>query len=305
MPGCGHYYPDMADDRAGFDCSGPPLASIVIPAHNEEVAIRRLLGAILSNATSGEFEVVVVCNGCNDGTADVAREFGADVLVVELAEPSKRQAMKQGDATARHFPRLYVDADVQLGTRDVRALVRSLQQPEVLACAPSRVLQRTSVSRLVRAYYDVWERLPQVQSGLFGRGVVAINEAGFARIRDLPPVMSDDLALSEAFTMPERVVVEEAHVLIWLPRTIRGLIRRRIRANTGTAQIDATTGRPAEDKTSVGVLVRIARADRAAAPKVLVFVGVAIIARFGARRKTRRGDFDTWLRDDSRDAAQT
>jgi glycosyltransferase involved in cell wall biosynthesis len=275
-------------------------ASIVIPAHNEEAAIRRLLTALLESASSGEFEIVVVCNGCTDATATAAARFGSDVLVIETPRPSKRDALKRGDREAHSFPRVYVDADVELGSVDVRLLIRALERPDVLACAPSRVLPRTGVSKLVGAYYDVWERLPQVRSGLFGRGVVAVSSAGFDRIRDLPAVMSDDLALSEAFAPSERLVVEDADVIIQLPRTARGLIRRRIRVNTGTAQIDGMTGRPQQDKTSIRMLLRIARDEPAIAPRLPVFIGVAVLAKLGAGRKTRRGDFDTWLRDDSR-----
>jgi glycosyltransferase involved in cell wall biosynthesis len=277
-----------------------PAASIVIPAHNEQVALRRLLTALLAPAKDGEFEIVVVCNGCTDDTAQVAREFGPDVVVVEEPRPSKRDALKRGDELASHFPRLYIDADVELGGADVRKLVDALGRPGVLACAPSRVLPREGVSVLVSAYYDVWERLPQVQTGLFGRGVVAVNHSGFERIRDLPPVMSDDLASSLAFSATERTVVEAAHVVIRLPRTARGLLRRRIRVMTGTTQIDGMTGRSDQDKTAISDLLRIARQEPAIAPQLIVFIAMAAFAKVGARRRTRRGDFDTWLRDDSR-----
>jgi glycosyltransferase involved in cell wall biosynthesis len=277
-----------------------PRASVVVPAHNEEFAIRRLLSALLGGAAPGEFAVVVVCNGCTDQTAAVARSFGGDVHVVEDPRPSKREALRSGDAVARGFPRLYVDADVELGTAAARLLVEALARDGVLAAAPSRDLVRSASSCCVGAYYDIWERLPQVRTGLFGRGVIAVDRAGFDRIRQLPPVMADDLALSQAFTDDERAVVVDARVRIWLPLTLRGLIRRRIRVRTGVAQLDELTGRVAADRTSLGDLARIARREPEMIARMPVFVAVALLAKADGRRRTRAGDFDTWLRDDSR-----
>jgi cellulose synthase/poly-beta-1,6-N-acetylglucosamine synthase-like glycosyltransferase len=52
--------------------------SVVVPAHNEEKNIRRLLSSLLEQDTKVAriVEIVVVASGCTDGTADVAREVG-------------------------------------------------------------------------------------------------------------------------------------------------------------------------------------------------------------------------------------
>ena len=41
----------------------------MIPAYNEGEVIERCLKALLADAREGEFEIVVVCNGCKDDTA--------------------------------------------------------------------------------------------------------------------------------------------------------------------------------------------------------------------------------------------
>jgi hypothetical protein len=285
--------------RVGRNEPSSTRASIVIPAHNEQHSIGRLLAALLRDAAPGEFEIVVVCNGCTDDTARVARAFGPDVRVVEIDQPSKAAALKRADSEASILPRVYLDADVGFATSDVRALIAPLQAGEAQATAPVRVIQLNRASWLVRGYYDVWRRLPQVQSGLFGRGVVAISEEGFERVRHLPPVMSDDLAMSEAFDEPSRRIVSEARVVIQPPRTMRDLLRRRIRVNTGTAQLDQLGARSVEAKTSPGDLLSIMRTHPSAAVHMPVFVGVALVSRLAARRRIGRGDFTTWLRDDS------
>ncbi|MET8156568.1 glycosyltransferase [Sphaerisporangium sp. NPDC005289] len=97
-----------------------PSASVIIPAHNEARVIGRLLSRLLAEASKDEFDVVVVANGCDDDTASVARGFG--VRVVETPVPSKREALRLGDEAAAAHPRVYVDADIEMGTADLRAL---------------------------------------------------------------------------------------------------------------------------------------------------------------------------------------
>jgi Glycosyl transferase family 2 len=274
-------------------------ASVVIPAHNEEAVLGRLLDRLLGSADAGELEIVVVANGCTDGTVAVAESYRPAVRVVTTGIPSKRAALRLGDETATAFPRLYVDADVELGTEDVRRLCAAVGVPGVLAAAPQRVLDMAGRPWSVRWYYQVWARLPEVRRGLFGRGVLAVGEQGHARVAALPPVMADDLAVSLAFEEHERVVVPGTAVLIRPPRTFRDLLRRRVRAQTGTSQLERTEQAPsATARTSPRSLLGLARAEPRLAVRMPVFLGVAVLARLAARRAVRDGD-PTWLRDES------
>jgi glycosyltransferase involved in cell wall biosynthesis len=270
----------------------------VVPAHNEERAIERLLDALLA-AGDPLLDVVVVCNGCTDRTVEVARAHGPQVRVLELAEAGKPAALVAGAQAARHVPLLYVDADVVLHRRDVDRLCAGLEHDAVLASAPERQLVMEGVSAPVRWYYDVWSRLPQVQEGLFGRGVVALTAAGAQRLRGLPPLMSDDLAASEAFTAAERLVVRDAEALIRPPRTLADLLRRRVRVVTGNAQADAGGVRQEGSRTTARTLASMSLRNPRLVPRIVVFLAVTLAARMRARRAVARGDFDTWLRDES------
>jgi glycosyltransferase involved in cell wall biosynthesis len=279
------------------DSAGRPV-SIVIPAHNEGRIIHRLLTALTQQQDQVGLEITVVCNGCTDDTAEVCRQFSPLVRVIETPEPSKRLALRIGDEQARHFPRAYVDADVVVTVLDVIALVDALGVG-IQAAAPARSLVQDDVSSWVRWYYDVWQALPQVRAGLFGRGVIALTDEGHQRISALPMVMSDDLAMSEVFASSERVVVEEAHAAIRPPRTLRQLVRRRTRVVTGNAQIDHLNARSAAARTTIGTLAHMVQEDWTLLPKLPVFVFVTLAATAAARRQVSAGDFDTWLRDDS------
>jgi glycosyltransferase involved in cell wall biosynthesis len=272
----------------------------VVPAHNEEKVLGRLLAPLTAGGDGvGPLEVVVVCNGCTDGTAEVAAQLGPCVRVVEQTSPSKREALRRGDAAATAYPRLFVDADVELDRRSVSRLLAALREPGVHAVAPRSVLPHDGLPLVVRWYYQVWQELPQVRSGLFGRGVIAVTEVGAQRLRQLPAVMSDDLAASEAFAPAERRVVEDAVVVVHPPRTVADLLRRRVRVVTGNAEADRAGTRGAGSRTSPRTLAAMAARRPSLLPKLVVFLGVTLWSRVVARQRIRRGDFSTWLRDDS------
>ncbi|MFG2985110.1 glycosyltransferase family 2 protein [Streptomyces sp. NPDC048258] len=289
------------------------MTSIVIPAHNEGRVIGRLLDALLADTSTSTTpsasgpDIVVVCNGCTDDTAEVAAARGPRVRVVEIPTPSKHTALRVGDEHARGFPRLYVDADVVVGAADVRALTGALaRNPDLLATAPGRDIPLTGCAWPVREYYRVWQRLPAVREGLFGRGVIAVSEPGHARIAALPPLMADDLAASLAFGPGERRVVEAARVVVHPPRTWSDLVRRRIRAATSSAeyerfQASREAGAPAAPSARTGTadLRALLRTQPRLLPAVVVFAAAAFAARRGARKAIRSGDFSTWLRDES------
>ena len=111
--------------------------TVVIPAHNEGRVIRRLLEQLLNGADPDEMDIIVVANGCTDDTAEVAASFGPAVRVLTLPAACKQKALTAGDCAAAGFPRIYLDADLELRADDVQALAAALSRPEVLAAAPA------------------------------------------------------------------------------------------------------------------------------------------------------------------------
>lgn len=273
------------------------VASVVIPAHDEERGIARNLTALLDG--SAPLDVLVVCNGCTDRTAEIARRFEPHVRVIEISEASKSAAVRAGNAATDVLPRLHLDADVALSGADALRLIEALDRPGVLATAPRRVIPRDGCSPFVRWYYDVWEQLPQVATGLFGRGAFALSRAAQERVSALPTVMSDDLAASDAFSDSERLVVESATVTVWPPRTLEDLLRRRVRVVTGNTQASEVGVRRDDSATRVSTLAHLARKRPTMIPRIGVFAGVTVIARLQARKAVRSGDFTSWRRDES------
>lgn len=53
-----------------------PFFSVIIPAHNAENHIRKGLDSIMCQVCK-DYELIVVCDSCEDNTAQIAREYGA------------------------------------------------------------------------------------------------------------------------------------------------------------------------------------------------------------------------------------
>ncbi|WP_228563212.1 glycosyltransferase [Catenulispora rubra] len=278
------------------------VVSVVIPAHNEASVVGRLLSRLLAGAAPGEFEIWVVANGCTDDTAEIAGTF-ADVKVLVTPQANKHAAMRLADEHAEGFPRLYVDADVELGAQDVRALAAVFDDPGVLAAGPSRAMPAEGRPWTVRWFYDVWDELPVVREGLFGRGVVGVSREGWDRLRALPPLLGDDLAASLLFEPEQRRVLSEASVVVHPPRTAGALLKIRTRALVSTLQAaddPELASASGSARTSLSDLRAIASASPVRnGPKVVWFLALTVATKVRARRAVRAGDFKTWQRDDT------
>jgi hypothetical protein len=201
---------------------------------------------------------------------------------------------------ARGFPRLYVDADVELRAEDVRTLAEALRRPGILGASPERTLVMTGRPWLVRWYFKIWELLPEVHRGLFGRGVIGVSATGYARLAELPPLLADDLAASLAFAPEERLIVPGAHVLVHTPTNFRDLMRRRIRVALGVNEVERNEcGLSSTARTRLADIFAIVCRGPQRLPQAVIFLFVTLLARHGARRLAVRGDQLTWLRDES------
>ena len=213
------------------------MISIVIPAHNERSTIYRALAAICGGSNIDDLDIVVVCNGCTDDTAAIARQFGPPVRVVETEVASKPHALNLGDRVARGFPRLYVDADVIITFNGVKALVERLNQGDVLAVAPVAAIDLQNCSSFVRAYYEIRARLPSAQQGIGGSGVYALSELGRRRFDEFPSLTSDDGYVRIQFSPQERATLQHVSSKVFAPRTVKDLVLIRTRLYYGTYEL--------------------------------------------------------------------
>lgn len=220
--------------------SGSPdslLGSVVIPAHNEANVIGRCLDALLRGFGPGELHVVVVCNGCSDDTATVARTAGRSVHVLELESASKAAALRAGDEDANAvFPRLYLDADVVLTSTAVRRMLDRLSAG-VIAARPPIQYDTSRSSAPVRRFYRARARIPAVMGSLWGAGVCGLSAQGRARFGTFPDVIGDDLWLDRQFDPAEIQIVDCEPVVVAVPRKTKDLIHVLQRTYGGKKQM--------------------------------------------------------------------
>jgi len=203
---------------------GGPAGAVIIPAHNEEGVIARTLDGLLPLLSSPEVDVIVVCNGCTDGTADVARRY-AGATVLETPVGSKPAAMNLGDAATERWPRLYLDADIEIEASAVEAVFRELSRPGApLASRPSSMVDTRGAAFPVRAYYRARARIPERATRLWGAGLYAASEAGHQRFAAFPEVTADDSWFDGLFAEDEKTVIETAPARVHAPRTTAALL---------------------------------------------------------------------------------
>ncbi|HLG92277.1 MAG TPA: glycosyltransferase family 2 protein [Acidimicrobiales bacterium] len=261
------------------------MISVIIPAHNEEQLIGRCLDALLRSGPS-PIEIIVVCNGCQDRTAEVARSYGRPVSVIETSEPGKAQALNLGDRAAQGFPRVFLDADIELEGSALNELIAALGQPGVLAATVERQLDLSGCSWVVRSHYRARSRCAYPDH-LVGRGVYALSELGRSRFGAFPPLLGDDLFVQRLFRPEECATVTGHRVTVRPPVTARDLVRVKTRVAAGNLE-QRRLDRPGHGTAPGWGLVR-ANLWPPHLVDLAVYVTTAGLARFRARAQLRAG----------------
>lgn len=273
---------------------------IIIPAHNEERVIGQSLRALFVAGAQPD-DVIVVCNGCKDSTADAARSVG--VRVIESPVPSKVCAINLGLSQARPGSVAIVDADIRLGGEGVAGLMRALERPGVLAAAPvARMEYAPGTTWMVRAYYRVWFSLPYVSEGMVGCGVYALNAAGRERLGELPDVIADDGFVRGSFAPHERARADEVIAMVRAPRTLRDLVKIKTRSRLGYFQLSqrfrtSLPGRNEKSQHKSAWLGMLARPDLWLS--IAPYLYVNVVSRRRARQQLQSLATYVWERDES------
>ncbi|MBP7936274.1 MAG: glycosyltransferase family 2 protein [Phycisphaerae bacterium] len=276
------------------------MVSIIIPAHNEANVIRRCLEGMIWGARPDELDIIVVCNGCRDRTAELAHSCGPGIRVIETNTPSKANALNLGDEAAVAFPRFYVDADVVIGIDAIRQTTAVLEEPGVLAAAPLMEVDTGARSWSVRAFYRVWLRLPYCREALIGSGVYALSEVGRRRFDRFPIVTADDAFVRLHFTRDERRAVPGCIFTVRPPKTLSGIVDIKTRAHFGNVELRLQC--PAlwrnENASHGGALLRMALSPTMW-PALLVYGYVKLATRYRVWKRFRNGELNKWERDES------
>ncbi|WP_162989257.1 WecB/TagA/CpsF family glycosyltransferase [Glutamicibacter nicotianae] len=275
-----------------------PHGVVIIPAHNEATVLARTLAPLAPLAAAGAIEVIVACNGCTDATAEVARGFDG-VQVLESPIPSKVAALNLADAATQSYPRLYLDADIQVTPAALRMTFEYLRRPGAVAARPAFEYDTTGASTLVRAFYRARRRMPSTNSALWGAGAYALSEEGRARFAEFPALTADDLFVDLQFSDAEKQIVPSIPVKVATPRTLvslLGILRRNYRGQDELVAPDAPGPRPKSTKGTATELLRSIGGPRTAAD-ALAYASLVAWARLRNRKPATTAH--VWERDNS------
>jgi hypothetical protein len=243
----------------------------------------------------------VVCNGCTDDTADRARNVHG-TRVLELAQASKPAALNAGDAAATLWPRLYLDADIQISAEAVLAILDRLAHGDVLVARPSSRYDTGGASALVRSYFRAGSRIPRHRSAVYGAGAYGLSEKGHERLGAFPAVTGDDLYVDTLFNTDEKAVVSTDPVVVKTPADAKSLLAILHRSRRGRAELLADRqglGARARN-TSVDTAVAVLRSIRG--PRSAADAGVYLGMKMAGRLPHRNPR--VWERDESSRSGQ-
>jgi len=285
-----------------------PSGSVIIPAHNEESVIRRTLASLRPAIETGQLEVVVACNGCTDKTSEIAKSF-AGVLVLDIVQASKVAALNAADAAAEKWPRLYLDADVEIGPAALRMVLEQLANGQVLAARPAFRYDDDGADWVVRSFYRARRRMPSTREALWGAGAYGLTRDGHQRFAAFPPFTADDLFVDRQFTAAEKVVLNSPPVKVRTPRQaarLLAILRRNyrgqaeLREDTAPGLVAGLAGaRGGDGRDTLRTAQELARSVRGpvSAMDAAVYASMVMTARLSGR--IRSGRTSLWERDES------
>jgi cellulose synthase/poly-beta-1,6-N-acetylglucosamine synthase-like glycosyltransferase len=182
-----------------------PSVSLIVAAHDE----RDVIAARVANARALDYpaellELVVSCDGCTDGTAQIARDAGVD-LVLERAREGKVRAQDAAVAASHGELVAFSDANASWEPDALRQLVTAFEDPRVgYACGQVRFVRSEDGSNQEGLYWRYEMAVRALESRL--ASVTAGNGAIYATRREayivVDAIMGHDLSFP--FNMVKR-----------------------------------------------------------------------------------------------------
>lgn len=206
-----------------------PRHSLVIPAHNEEACLPRLLDTVNRAraryaAGAARVEVIVADNASTDRTASIARARGCAVVAVERRVIA---AVRNGGARAAQGDILaFTDADSQIHHETFNEIDRVLADGRIVGGATGLRFERSSVG--LACTYGLLVLLGGLVRLVFGQWPSRHVEAGvvFCRRRDFEQVGGYNEA---------RFFAEDVQLLLDLSRLGRPRGQRLVRGTQAPA----------------------------------------------------------------------
>lgn len=272
------------------------MATVIVPAHNEASVIRRCLDSLTGQ--TGLDTLIVACNGCTDNTAGIVRNEYPQAICLDIAKPSKVNALNEAEKHVTTWPVFYIDADTCLSADAIQTITQALATGSTLLAAPEPVIDTSQSSWLVRQYYRIWLQLPYIRDGVVATCSYVITQAGRKRFVEFPAVINDDGFVRCQFERQERRNIAGAQIFITAPRDITSLVKIKTRARLGNMQLAAANLCTKTDKKPYSSILLNKLINREFVP-AFTYLLIASFIRWRAARQYRNLQTYTWEKDQS------
>jgi glycosyltransferase involved in cell wall biosynthesis len=253
-------------------------ATILIPAFNEAAVIGRTLQHMSRGLPLNRFHIVVIANGCTDATASKARSAQPKATVLETDTPGKCNALNLGyQVAAKDKPVICLDADLDVTSESLTALVGALRDNSILAACGQMDVQTIDSSVVVRTYYKGWRMNPYFDKGKFG-GLFVLSAKAAAQVFPLPKLTADDEYIRRSLLKGKIAFVSECRFTARAPQTIGSLISVRQRSLRGARAL-TKRGLPSPEAGSLGKVALRAVRNPSKAFAIFVYACVNIWSR--------------------------
>lgn len=273
--------------------------TVIIPAHNEQKNIATTLDRLQAR-NQDLFRIMVVCNGCSDATANIVRNYPS-VLCEEIDVASKALAIRHAESQNPGFPRIYMDADIDLSLTDAIRLFDVAATPGcVHLVVPASRTDTKGCHYAVKAYYSIWRQSPYVKILGYGSGVYVLNREARNKFGEWPELIADDGYVRCFFDINDIQVVPESTAQVNAPKTLGNLIRIKTRSKYGALELKQHTpqqGNTGGERRAFNHkwLSRLLLTQPLAAA---TYICINLITSFHAKKYWASQSF-TWLRDES------
>lgn len=158
-----------------------PLVSFVIPVRDDAVRLHRCLASIVRNDYPRELiELIVVDNDSTDGSARVARGFGA--IVLRASDTSVADLRNRGARAALGNIIAFADSDHEIDRHWIETAVDVLSAPDVAATG-SACLTPPSANWVQQQYDGLRSRTVRREEVTWlGSGNLAVKRSAFEKV---------------------------------------------------------------------------------------------------------------------------
>lgn len=276
------------------------MATIIVPAHNEESVIEDCLNSIVNQKSIDN--IIVACNGCTDNTVKIVETSFPSVTCLDIKKPSKTNALNIAEEKANKlgvsYPIFYIDADTQLSNNTIQHISDEMETGDILLAAPTPIINTQKSSWLVKTYYKVWTNLPYIKEGVIATCSFIVSKQGRKRFEKFADVIGDDGFIRCHFKNNEIANIKGAEIYIRAPQDIFSLIKIKTRARLGNMELIARNKCPIQEEKHYGNVMRNRLLSKEFFPTT-IYIIIASIIRLRARYQFGKIADYQWEKDTS------